>query len=132
MTRQLTCMLVVGMAISAAMASTSKSRLDKYQVVRNSGTVKAACSKRPGASSWYCTVEYTRSRVCEPGDGSCSPGDETVTTEAACSKRPPRVGWRIKATKGPGGFTGAIECERAPGETCDDRIYSCTHVSLPR
>lgn len=132
MTRQLTCIVLVGMAISVAMASTSMGRLDKYQVVQNSGTMKTACSKRAGSSSWYCTVEYIRNRVCEPGDGSCSPGGETVTTEAQCSRRPPRIGWRIKAATKSRAITGSIECERAAGETCDDRIYTCTHIALPR
>jgi hypothetical protein len=117
--------------VSVAIASTPKNKLDKYEVVANSGTIKTACNKPTTTSSWACTVKFTRNRICESGGGICTAGSEDVETEVQCSKKAPRSGWKVKVSGGGGGATGTVECESAPGETCDEGIYECKHSSLP-
>lgn len=131
MTKRIIGILGISLLVSVAIAGTPKNKLKEYEVVENSGTIKKACNRPSQTSSWSCTVSFTRNRICESGLGTCTAGSEVVETESQCSKKPPVSDWKVKVSGGGGGVTGAVECEKANGEYCDEGIFECKHPSLP-
>lgn len=130
MNGKLACILITAAIATVATASTGRNRLDQYSIVKRSGITKAGCQRSSANTSWVCTVEYTRNRICGYGDGTCVAGSETVTTIHQCTKKAPRANFKLKASGGVAGASGGIECEIASGQTCDEGIYQCKHDSF--